>query len=120
VRYRYYVSRSAHHEGRAEGMRIPAREIESLVTNRVAALFEDPLALLSRIAVNIAPASVAPVFQRCTEFAATLKGSQRSGIADLLHEVRIEAAHIEIDIRSQKLAAMLGVCAGEGAPPRSP
>src|SRR6478752_3020170 len=45
VRYRYYVSRDLHHGDAETGMRIPAREIETLVTDRLAQTFDDPLAL---------------------------------------------------------------------------
>jgi DNA invertase Pin-like site-specific DNA recombinase len=52
VRYRYYVTHSAH-EGAGGGLRIPAREIEGLVLTRMAALLEDPLALASQADLEV-------------------------------------------------------------------
>jgi site-specific DNA recombinase len=54
VRYRYYVSRALQHEPDAEsttGMRIPAREIEAAVIERMADGLDDPLALLANAGV---------------------------------------------------------------------
>jgi len=49
VRYRYYVSRSLHHKGDARktgGMRLPAREIETLVIDQLYRTINDPIALV--------------------------------------------------------------------------
>ena len=116
VRYRYYVSRETHHESKAGGLRIPAKEIEGLVITRIAALFDDQLALLGKINVEINPTGIPAIMQRCAELAATLKGSQRADIAALLQQVRIEAGHVEIDVDVAKLAEMLGVPVTEQTP----
>jgi hypothetical protein len=42
VRYRYYVSQSAHDRtGNGKGLRIPAREIETATIEALAAAFDD-------------------------------------------------------------------------------
>ncbi|MCP1471305.1 hypothetical protein J3E64_003009 [Sphingobium sp. OAS761] len=50
VRYRYYVSRSLQHNGDARktgGVRLPAREIETLVIEQLWRAVSDPIALLA-------------------------------------------------------------------------
>ena len=47
VRYRYYVSKALQ-EGRSkDGWRVPARELEAVVAERLAQAFDDPLDLLT-------------------------------------------------------------------------
>lgn len=53
-RYRYYVSRGLHHrheEIDGPGLRIPAREIEGAVIERLAAAFDEPLTLVANTGV---------------------------------------------------------------------
>jgi site-specific DNA recombinase len=63
LRYRYYVSKAAHYDAAPSGLRIPAREIEGLVTGRIAALFGDPLALIERAKLEVLPAHLPEVIQ---------------------------------------------------------
>ena len=45
-RYRYYVTRALQHnlaDAKAEGIRVPAREIEAAVINRLATALADPI-----------------------------------------------------------------------------
>jgi site-specific DNA recombinase len=107
VRYRYYVTRDAHHGAQAGGMRIPAKEIEGLVTTRVAALFEDPLALAERAELEVRPGQIAAMMQRGAEFSASLKGSQRFTIAELVSQVRIAPGHIEIAVSTARVGELL-------------
>ncbi len=66
-RYRYYVSRDGHHgNGINAPLRVPAREIEALVKERVAALFDDPVELIA-LAEFEDPSTTAPArdWQNC-------------------------------------------------------
>ena len=109
VRYRYYVTHAAHFAAAAGGMRIPAKEIEGLVTTRVAALFEDPLALADRAGLEIARGQIAMLLQNGAELRDTLKGTRRCDIAELVSQVRVEPGHIEIDVRVAKIGELLGL-----------
>jgi site-specific DNA recombinase len=118
LRYRYYVSKAAHFDAAPGGLRIPAREIEGLVTGRIAALFEDPLALIERAKLEVQPAHLPAVIQRGAELALTLKGSRVHDIAALVQQVRVEAAHVEIDVHTAALAELLGTAPpAQSSPP---
>ena len=117
LRYRYYVSKAAHYDAAPGGLRIPAREIEGLVTGRIAALFEDPLALIDRARLEVSPAHLPGVIQRGAELALTLKGSRVHEIAALVQQVRVAAGHIEIDVHTGKLAELLGTAPLAQSPP---
>jgi len=74
VRYRYYVSRALQHGTKrsgACGMRIPAAEIEPLVTEQIASLVADPIVLCSRLATRSKPTAPAASSMRV--------GRRRSG-----------------------------------------
>lgn len=116
VRYRYYVSRSAHFDGAAGGMRIPAREIEGVVIERVGALFEDPLALLAQLEIEASPANINPLVRRCAELCATLKGSRSGEVGALVRQVRVGEGHVEIDVATEAIAQFLMVSASEEGP----
>jgi site-specific DNA recombinase len=56
VRYRYYVSRALQHDPDADsaaGLRIPAREIEAAVAERVAEALDDPIALTAKAGLTL-------------------------------------------------------------------
>lgn len=62
-RYRYYVSANLQHGGDAantDGMRIPASEIETLVANKLAELFDDPIALMEQLSASASTSSARP------------------------------------------------------------
>jgi site-specific DNA recombinase len=106
VRYRYYVSRDLHHEG-TSGSRLPAREIETLVVESVAGLFDDALSLVGRLQLDVTPAQLLGLDERCKELAVTLRGTRRQGAAQLVRQVRAAERHVEIDVEVAGVAAML-------------
>ena len=94
-RYRYYVSRALHHGDAADGLRLPAREIERAVAERLAQALDDPLELVAAADLQLRPDQLNLVDQRCRELAARLR--QEPGHArDLLTQVRIADAAIEL------------------------
>jgi hypothetical protein len=109
LRYRYYVTHSAHHGAQAGGMRIPAREIEALVTTRVAAMFEDPLALAHRARLSVSPNQIATLLDRGEALSVTLKGSNKREVGEIITQVRVEADHVEIDVAAAGIAQLLGI-----------
>ena len=108
LRYRYYVSRDLHQGESREGMRIPAREIEGLVSTRLIALLGDPLELVARLGCAIDPARHIVIDQACRELAVTLAGSRRREVAALTVQVRVGEHDAAIDVDSAALAGMIG------------
>ena len=109
VRYRYYVTRSAHFAAAQGGMRIPAREIEGLVTARIAALFEDPMVLADLAGLSVSPGQITTLLESGAELAVVLKGSRKREVAELVRQIRVEATHVEIDVAPAAIAELLGL-----------
>ena len=118
-RYRYYVSKALHHGTLAErssGRRIPAEEIEQVVTSELALLFDDPLGLAERCGVAIHPAELKPLLARAGKAAADLRADARGLLRKLITQVQVHDARIEIGIDQAAAAAALGSRLPPGAP----
>jgi len=115
VRYRYYVSRDAHHGG-GDGIRLPAREIEQLVVESVATLFEDCVGLVERAGLDVEPGRLAAVDQRCRELAVTLRGTGKRDVAALVARVRVDERSVEIAVDLHAVATALGTTVLRDAP----
>lgn len=104
IRYRYYVSRALQHGESGEGMRIPARELENIVIERLLTLCKDPLQLAMDIGMPLDRANL-PAFVASLE---TLAGSVRRRDSDTLRSLlaRIEVGRdgITMDCRCRALA----------------
>jgi DNA invertase Pin-like site-specific DNA recombinase len=116
VRYRYYVSRDLHHSSdapRAEGWRLPAREIEPLVRTRIIRLLNDPLELLARATNEMpAPDELNAVAARSKEAASALAGPRAQAakrLRGLIGEIRLGRAHVSILLSPTALEALLDV-----------
>ena len=115
-RYRYYVSRSLQHGGDAkanEGMRIPARDIEALVRNHLAALLADPVALFSRAGMTLPPPEqLARMLAKGNCVAKTMRGDSdstgRPDIAAIVERIIIGSDEITIATRVPALLTLLG------------
>ena len=119
TRYRYYASRSLitkDRTGESAGLRVPAAEIEQLVTSRVrqwlldrgsiykatSARFPDP-STQRRLA-----ARAAEVGKRWPEFPVT---RTRAVLAALIEGIEVSVDQIKIRLRPRRLNALLGVAA---------
>jgi site-specific DNA recombinase len=115
-RYRYYVSRSLQHGGDAkanDGMRIPARDIEALVRNHLAALLADPVALLSQTEVQLPPPEqLARMLAKEARIAKAMRDDSDSAgrldIATMVERIIIGSDEITIATRVSALLAILG------------
>ena len=107
VRYRYYVSRAAHHQGGSDGTRLPAREIEGLVIQRVAALLGDPIKLIAQLQLEVTPSRIAALRQRCAEL--THDGSHKRDLVHVVRQIRVAEQQVEVDIDTAVVAQELGV-----------
>ncbi|MFM9785725.1 zinc ribbon domain-containing protein, partial [Streptomyces scabiei] len=73
MRYRYYVSRALQSGTSQQGMRIPAREIEAAVAERIASEFDDVLTLLITTGLPLPARDIDEVQSRGSELAARLR-----------------------------------------------
>jgi DNA invertase Pin-like site-specific DNA recombinase len=119
VRYRYYVSRSRQHGGDAvEGVsqRIPAREIERVVAERVASLFDDPVDLVARAWLDLRPTALAGLTTGCAQIAAALRANATtSPISNLISRIRVLDDAVALDLSTPAISAMLEIPRAPGA-----
>jgi DNA invertase Pin-like site-specific DNA recombinase len=106
TRYRYYVSQRAHHAG-ADGLRIPARELEALVIERVVAALADSAALAGW-GFELRPSDYARISERGPD-STNQRGNPRGWTRAVVEQVRIERDRIAIDLSAAAIAAHLGI-----------
>jgi DNA invertase Pin-like site-specific DNA recombinase len=109
VRYRYYVSRGLQHGGASEsvpGIRIPARELEALVTELIAGLFADHAALAATL--RLEPVDYSAIVTRCSEVAQDLQQRQQPS-AEFATMVRLLPDKVEIDVSTVRLGEALSI-----------
>ncbi len=118
-RYRYYVSK-AHQHGTASpsvpALRLPAREIEQVVRREITSLLADPMALIQRCGLDVAPGMLGPITLRCEGITAELEKSGAASLQKLVSRIAIHPDRIEISLAPVGLAELLGVPAGSAAP----
>jgi DNA invertase Pin-like site-specific DNA recombinase len=116
-RYRYYVSRPLITQDQAErsiGLRIPAAEIEHLVTSRMRQWLLDPGGIYqsTRLADPLAQrrliARAGEIGKSWTELPGT---RQRAFLTTLIDHIDVGADQIDIHLRPGRLAALLDVAA---------
>ena len=114
VRYRYYVSRDLHHDGdatKADGWRLPAREIEPLVRAKITALLNDPIQLLTGSTAGMpSPDELNAIIANGKEAAARLAGPRAPAaklLRELVAEVRLGTDQVSILLEPSKLGTLL-------------
>ncbi|MES2288149.1 MAG: recombinase family protein [Pseudomonadota bacterium] len=116
TRYRYYVSRPLHHNAnQANGIRLPAREIESAVIERLAEALSDPFALTAAAGLTMAAADLLQLHERSNLAIARLRSGDRAAIIALVERVRILAEGVDISLRTAALAELLQLPLGDAA-----
>lgn len=118
LRYRYYVSHALHHGTDGEGMRLPAREIEMLVTQQMAGMFDDMPSLMDKAALRFDPHRLPAIEQRGAEIAVKLRGRDRATLQALLMQVEVRQSGIAIHCDIAQIAALLVVETAPHAPDR--
>jgi site-specific DNA recombinase len=119
TRYRYYVSGSLITRDRTEdsaGLRIPAAEIEQLVSSRVHRWLLDPASICKSTAARLADASTqqwlvaraAEIGKRWPELPVPRK---RAVLTALIERIEVRVAQIDIRLRPPRLRALLDVAA---------
>src|SRR5438105_11757822 len=119
TRYRYYVSGSLITKDRTKnsvGLRIPAAEIEQLVSSRVHRWLLDPGSIYKSTSARLADASMqqrlvaraADLSKHWPELAAARK---RVVLAALIERIEVRVDQIDIRLRPQRLSALLDAAA---------
>jgi site-specific DNA recombinase len=119
TRYRYYVSRSLITKDRTEnsaGLRIPAAEIEQLVSDRVHRWLLDPGSIYKSIPARLADASIqqrlvartAEISKRWPELPVARK---RLVLTALIEPIEVSVDQIDIRLRPSRLSALLDAAA---------
>jgi len=116
VRYRYYVSQALHHGQSDTGLRVPAREIETAVTERLATLFDDPVELIATAWLSVPAADYALAAACAQELAGKLRQRDRGFVAQLVDQVRIEQGRIVITCGTAAIAAAMNLQPDAAAP----
>jgi DNA invertase Pin-like site-specific DNA recombinase len=113
TRYRYYISASLMRDAktnRSNGWRIPAADLESLVINRLCALFADPTALLDVIDCESQSGSAqVHLIERGSQIAVELETQQaiKRALTSLQCRIVITSNRIQIYISRHRLARLL-------------
>ena len=116
TRHRYYVSKALQEKTGTSGMRVPAREIETAVVNRLAAALDDPLALLASAWLDVPPSGFAGLSDRAAAVAASVRKRDRGTVMELVCSVRILPQLIEVTCDATALAKALHVQRAADAP----
>ncbi|APE28048.1 recombinase family protein [Aurantiacibacter gangjinensis] len=120
IRYRFYVSRSLQHDGgrTAEGWRIPAKELEGAVIERLASELEQPLALIEQMGGELSASSLSSLSTKAEALAARIREKQVSSIRPLIEHVKVSAKHLDISLHATGRASELSLPATQ--PIRNP
>ena len=101
VRYRYYVSRLLQHAldaPHADGLRIPALEIEAAVIQLLAGALDDPLALLAQAGIPLESDRLRMILKLAEQLVASIRGKQRDTIRDLVAKVTVQPHEISVEL----------------------
>jgi hypothetical protein len=101
TRYRYYVGR----EG--SGLRVPARELETVVLDRVRQLFMDPITFADLAGIQLSPIQL----RRCEQAASTAKARMpdRAVLCGVTVRVSVLNESIQIECSTARIADILGL-----------
>ncbi|SCW76164.1 Site-specific DNA recombinase [Sphingobium faniae] len=116
VRYRYYAGRPGV-DGNEKAMRIPARELETAVVERLAQAFEDPLTLAAEAGLLQGVRDIAGLRAAALGAAALVRQRDREVILALVGAVQIEATRIAIRCPGDAVATILKLPGGSTKTP---
>ena len=111
LRYRYYVSRALQHgtSAKAEGIRIPASEIEAAVIDLLATSLDDVLSLLARARVALDADQLHKALSASEKAAARVRGKDRVIIRSIVQQVTAGTRQISIELSTQQLCQTLAI-----------
>ena len=116
TRYRYYISRSLNDGTSRTGLRLPAREIESLVVARVTQLLADPVELISTAWLDLAAGQIEALHWRCRELEAQLQQRRSPTLLAIISEVRVGTGEVTVSCDTAALASAVNAARHADAP----
>jgi site-specific DNA recombinase len=117
-RYRYYVSRALQHgtvSASAQGLRIPAREIEQVIRQELAALLGDPLLLAHGCGLPVSPRMLEPITRICADAAHDMARSHAQ-LARIIKRIVIHPDRLDLELSTVGIADMLGITPAPDGP----
>lgn len=111
-RYRYYIEQG---EPRGDGsnrppsLRIPASEIEPLVTKELKQLFERPLDLIERAQIDVQASILATVESRSKQLAASLGHDAHAIVRSVVGQVSVFPDRVVLELSPNGIAEQLGL-----------
>ena len=115
-RYRYYVAKALQQARTGDGWRIPARELELAVAERLAAAFDDPLDLARRASLPLVPASLDALATRAGTVAARLRARDAATVRALVAGVTLNTHGITIACDGAGVGTAVGLERAPAAP----
>lgn len=118
VRYRYYVSKALQHEpgSNPSGLRIPAMELEKVISEHLAREARKPLNLVAAAGLQPSPEQMTNLVHDALQLAERLAKRDRIAVRQLVEQVRIGGETITVEINAGALAAVLHVDGSASAP----
>lgn len=110
-RYRYYVSRALQHgtvSASAQGLRIPAREIEQVIRQELTALLGDPLLLAHGCGLPVSPRVLEPITRICADAAHDMARSHAQ-LVRIIKRIVIHPDRLDLEFSTVGIADMLGI-----------
>lgn len=114
-RYRYYVSRGLQHrheEIESSGMRIPAREIEGAVIERLAAAFDEPLTLAANVDLPLDGIDLGSMADGASDVAARVRLRDAELLRRFVVGIRVDADDARIQLSTAAIADVLAAGSG--------
>ena len=115
VRYRYYVSRALQTGEGAEGMRIPARELETAVVERLAQAFDDPMLLVAKAGVQPESHYVTGILEKAREVAGRVRRREPGAIREIIGAVEAGGEGLVIRCSVAVIMSRIGISASSPA-----
>ncbi|MCK0530679.1 recombinase family protein [Sphingobium agri] len=115
VRYRYYASRKDGDDNIAP-LRLPARELENAVTERLAAALEDPLSLAAEAGLGLDGHDLNRLIAAGGQAAGAARARDRSIMLDLIEFVEVDTGRISICCSGSAISSILGLAPQHSGP----
>jgi len=118
IRYRYYVSRCLRQVGSEErcGIRMPAQPLDDVVTEKLAAIFDQPVAVISQAGLEVQPCEMERLTNTCKKIASRLRHGSRRVLRRLISRVEVGKSNIVVETSTSGLAAYLNLPLMDDAP----
>ena len=116
ARYRYYVSQALHHARSTTGLRIPARELETLVAERLTRLFDNGHALAASAWLDVAPHQLQQLEAACLAVRADLARHTPATLPRLVQQVQVHDTGVTITCSTGAIAEAVEARLSSDAP----